>query len=492
MRQAAAPGGPGELHDVAVRGGMVVDGSGAAGRRADVLISGQTIAAVVEPGQGRARELIDATAKVVCPGFIDSHSHDDQLVLDRASPHPKLTQGVCTVVTGNCGISLAPLVSGRPPAPLDLLGRDAFRFERFADYLRELDAGGAQTHVVPLVGHTTLRVRHVGDLSRPASAGEQQAMAQEVAQALDAGAFGLSTGVYYPPARAATPGELAAVAAPLRGRGAVLACHLRDEGDHIEPALREAIELARTCAARLVLSHHKVVGAANHGRTRDTLHLVEQAAAGQPVCLDCYPYAASSTMLDPDKAARTPHVLIAWSTPHPELAGRSLQAVAQDWGVDTREAALRLMPGGAIYFSMDEADVRRVLAHPLCMVGSDGLPHDTRPHPRLWGSFARVLGHYVRDVGLLSLEQAIRKMTSLPASRYGLAGRGRLLAGFFADLVVLDPRRVGDAATYESPCVAASGIEAVLVNGRLSVWQGRTLAGRHGQRLRPGQSGLPS
>lgn len=473
-------------HDLAVRGGVLVDGSGAARRLADVLVTGGRISGVVPPGEGQARDTLEVRGKVVCPGFIDTHSHDDQWVLQAGQSQPKLSQGVCTVVTGNCGISLAPLVSDAPPAPLDLMGTQAFRYPRFTDYLAALDAAPLPTNVAPLIGHITLRVHHVRDLRRSATPSETQAMQADVRDAMAAGAFGLSTGVYYPPARAATTEELMGVAEGLRGRGAVLACHLRDEGDHIDAALREAFAVARHSGATLVLSHHKVVGAQNHGRTRETLRAVDEAAQQQPVCLDCYPYDASSTMLDPDKAARTPEVLLTWSRPHPEHSGRPLRTIAREWGVDVPQAARRLMPGGAIYFSMAEEDVQRVLSHPLCMIGSDGLPHDSQPHPRLWGSFARVLGHYSRDLGLMPLELAVHKMTGLPASRFGLADRGLVREGMAADLVVFDAGTVRDAATYADPTAPARGIDTVLLNGQLAVSHGVTRPARSGQRLRYG------
>jgi N-acyl-D-amino-acid deacylase len=472
------------LHDLALRGGVLIDGTGAPRRLADILVTGACISAVVAPGEGRARETLDISGQVVCPGFIDSHSHDDQFVLMPDQPQPKLSQGVCTVVTGNCGISLAPLVSDTPPPPLDLLGEQSFQYPRFEDYLQRLDQARLAINVAPLIGHITLRVRYVADLAGSATLEETQAMKSAVRAAMQAGAFGLSTGVYYPPAKAANTAELTGVAEGLQGFPSVLACHLRDEGDHIDAAMREAFAVAKHCGATLVLSHHKVVGPQNHGRTRDTLRAVDIASQTQPVCLDCYPYDASSTMLEPEKAARTREVLLTWSKPHPELSGQSLSQIANGWGVDLIEAARRLMPGGAIYFSMAEQDVQRVLLHPLAMIGSDGLPHDSRPHPRLWGSFARVLGHYSRDLGLLPLELAIHKMTGLPAHRFCLGDRGVVRAGLAADLVVFDASRVREGATYSEPRIPAIGIQTVLVNGRLAVSNGIVLSGGSGRRLK--------
>jgi N-acyl-D-amino-acid deacylase len=474
-----------EIHDTALREGHLIDGTGAPRVRCDVLVKDGLISALVPPGQGRAAHELDIAGKIVCPGFIDVHSHDDQEVLAPARPGAKLSQGVCTVVTGNCGISLAPLVSSSPPAPLDLLGPHSFRYESFEEYLRDLDHVSLQVNVVPLIGHTTVRVRHVQDLSRAAEPDEIAAMHAEVSDAMQAGAFGLSTGVYYPPAAAADTHELKGVAAALRGRTALLASHVRDEGDHVAASLTEAFEVARDCGARLILSHHKVVGARNHGRTHETLRQIEEAATSLNVCLDCYPYDASSTMLEPEKAAAIGTVLIAWSEPFPELSGQTLRSIAQQWSCSLKQAAQRLLPGGAIYFSMSEADVQRVLAHPLTMVGSDGLPHDARPHPRLWGTFPRVLGHYSRDLKLFPLEAAVHKMTGLPAQRLGLDKRGEVRVGWAADLVVFDPLEIADRATYAYPDRPAVGIDAVFVNGEIAARHGVATGAHRGKRLVP-------
>lgn len=469
-----------------IRGADVIDGSGAMRMAADVVIRGARIEGIYPRGAVAARQVIDAVGLVLCPGFIDTHSHDDLLVLQDVWPHPKLSQGVTTVVTGNCGISLAPSDPlGRVPAPLDILGAATDRFPDFTDYVAALDARRPMVNVVPLIGHISLRVRHVADLERSATDIEIAAMRGDVARALSAGAFGLSTGVYYPPAAAVSTEELKGVCSALQGRCAVLAMHLRDEGDHVDTALREALSVSASCGAQLVISHHKVVGACNHGRTRQTLAMVEAASRHQAACLDGYPYEASSTMLEPQKAARTTRVMIAWSATYPQHGGRWLSDIASEWSVSLVEAAQRLMPGGAIYFGMDPADVDRVLTHPLTMFGSDGLPHQAHPHPRLWGTFPRLLGHYSRDRGLMSLETTIHKMTGLPARRFGLHDRGLIAAGHAADLVLFDPERVGDNATYEQPTREASGIEAVFVNGRCVLGAQASPERNFGRRLEP-------
>jgi N-acyl-D-amino-acid deacylase len=291
--------------------------------------------------------------------------------------------------------------------------------------------------------------------------------------------------VYYPPARAATAAEMVAVGAPLADGAGLLTMHIRDEGDAIEAALAEALAVGRSLNAPLVLSHHKLMGVANHGRSAQTLALIDAAVRehGQSVCLDCYPYTASSTMLLPERVALSREVQVTWSRAEPAAAGRLLSSLAQERGLPSEEMARRLAPGGAIYFAMSDEDVERILAHPLCMVGSDGLPHDAHPHPRLWGSFPRVLGHYARERRLLALEQAIHKMTGLPARRFGLAGRGLVQPGHAADLVLLDANTVRDEASFAEPRRAPQGIHRVWVNGRTVVEQGQTTGARPGALL---------
>jgi N-acyl-D-amino-acid deacylase len=220
-----------------------------------------------------------------------------------------------------------------------------------------------------------------------------------------------------------------------------------------------------------------VAGEANRGRSAELLEVYRRDGAGIPFAIDTYPYTAGSSVLDPVSVGHSRKVLVAWSLPHPEAQGRTLEALRAEWGCTRAEAMDRLQPCGAVYFHMDQADVDRFLAFDRCMVGSDGLPHDQHPHPRLWGAFARVLGDCARDRGLFPLEEAVRRMTSLPAAVFGLKDRGRVAEGCFADLVLFDPDRVRDRATYEAPRQRAEGIARVLVNGR-EAWPEPGDAGR--------------
>jgi N-acyl-D-amino-acid deacylase len=236
--------------------------------------------------------------------------------------------------------------------------------------------------------------------------------------------------------------------------------------DKVLDSLDEAFATARLGRVPLVVSHHKCAGPANWGRTVQTLAHIDAARQGQAIGLDCYPYVAGSTVLRSDLVDGVIDVLVTWSDPHPEMAARSLAGIAEEWGCTQKEACERLQPGGACYFQMREDDVQRVLRYPATMIGSDGLPHDQHPHPRLWGTFPRVLGHYSRDLGLFPLEVAVHKMTGLSARQFRLEGRGEIRVGACADIVVFDAAAIADAATFERPKARALGVDCVLVNGR--------------------------
>ncbi len=477
------------MFDLIFRGGTVIDGKGTPRLDADVGIVGQHIEAVGDLSGATARRSVDASGLIVAPGFIDAHAHDDRMLLSSPDMTPKLSQGVTTVVAGNCGISLAPMPCAVPQPvtpPLDLLDRGGewYRFASFEHYLDALRKQPPATNFAALVGHTTLRVATMSDLSVPASDDEIARMRALAAQALSAGAIGVSTGLAYTTANAAPTDEVVRVCEDLRAYGGLYCTHMRDESDGVMDSLAETFEIGRRLDVPVVISHHKVTGARNFGRTRETLSFIGQAMRSQPVCLDCYPYEAGSTVLEVWRVDRCERVIITWSTPHPEYAGRDLDDIAAQMGVDREEAAHRLMPGGAIYFSMDEQDVERVLAFPQTMVGSDGLPHDNQPHPRLWGAFPRVLGHYARRSGLFSLETAVHKMTGLTASQFGFAGRGVIEPGAFADITVFDALTVDAGFGYGEAMQPARGIVHVAVNGTLAWTDGAATGARDGQQLR--------
>ena len=474
------------LCDTLIRNVRVVDGSGGEPRVADVAIDANLIRAVGQLSHYTARQVTEGAGRVLSPGFIDVHTHDDTSVIRAPEMLAKLSQGVTTVIVGNCGISAAPVqLAGDPPDPMNLLGdARAFRYPTFAAYAAAVDAASPAVNVAALVGHTALRNNHMDRLDRAATEAEIQAMRAQLIEALDHGALGLSSGLAYLSAYAAPAQEILSLAEPLAAAGAVYASHMRTEAEAILEAMNEAFQVGRQCHVPVILSHLKCAGIANWGRSGEVLRALDTARAGQPVQCDCYPYAASSSTLDLRQVDARVRIVITWSKPHPQVAGQTLEQIALAWGVEQRQAAERLQPAGAIYHCMSEEDVRRILQHPATMIGSDGLPNDPLPHPRLWGTFPRVLGYYCREQGIFSLTQAVHKMTGLPAQRFGLGGRGSISEGFHADLVLFDPATIRDTATFSNPVCRAEGIAAVWVNGVLS-YQDGDATGQRGGRFLP-------
>jgi N-acyl-D-amino-acid deacylase len=456
--------------DLIIRDATVFDGTGAPRFNADVGVTGDRIVAVGGLGATAAGREVIATGKAVAPGFIDAHTHDDRAVL--CGPECmlcKMSQGVTTVVVGNCGISLSPVrMKARPVPPLDLLGDETWwTFDSFGEYADHLARHRSPVNTVALIGHMSLRVEAMGgDTQRAATDREAAHMQRRLAEALAQGASGFSTGLYYPPNMQAPTDEVIAVAEALRDAGGLYVTHMRDEADDVLASIEETLRIGRAVNAPVVISHHKCSMPENYGRSVETLSQIDAAAAAQRVDFDVYPYAAGSTVLMPERLRPDVPVQITWSVPHPDLAGRMLDDIARDWGATPREAAERLLPAGAIFFQMDEQDVQRILAHRLAMIGSDGLPHDTFPHPRLWGTFPRVLGHYARDLGLFSMEAAVHKMTGHTADVFGLVDCGVIRAGARADLVLFDPATVRDAATFAEPTRPAHGILETWINGQ--------------------------
>lgn len=476
-------------HALLIRNATVIDGTGAPRRQADIAIDGDRIAAIGDlAGHSAARE-IDATGLIAAPGFIDVHTHDDRILFSDPAMRAKVSQGVTTVIGGNCGISLAPMpVPVRRPVtpPLDLLDAtgDWYRFPTFAAYVAAFEATPAAVNCAHYIGHTTLRAITMDDLTRAATPSEIAAMQALVEEAMAAGAIGLSTGLAYPPAIAATPEEVIEVTRPIAAHDGLYATHMRDESEHSIAALDESFGVGKALGVQVLISHHKLAGEENFGQSVQTLAHIAAHRAEQEICLDCYPYEASSTILTAAHARISPRTIVTWSLGAPEMAGRDLSDICEAWGCDQDTACARLIPAGAVYFRMCEEDVQRILAYPPTMIGSDGLPHDERPHPRLWGTFPRVLGRYARDLALFDLETAVHKMTGLTAQEIGLPERGELRPGYMADITLFDDRTIADRATWSDPIQPAAGIHLVMVNGT-PVWEaGAPTGARPGRYLR--------
>ena len=497
----------GERYDLVIRGGTVYDGTGAPGVRADVGVRGERIVAFGTVSTRGDAEL-DARDLAVAPGFIDVHSHDDYAVLLEPEMPFKVMQGVTSDVVGNCGSGVVPFEAGLARFARMHPGANPAPWDGFAQYLERVDATRPSCNVAVLMGHGSLRRGAMGNEQRAPSAAELDRMKAWVREGVGAGAVGLSTGLIYEPGRYAKTEEVIALARELGGpAGGLYASHMRNEADGLLDAVREAIRIGEEGGVPVQISHHKASGRRNWGRVRDSLALIEEARArGLDVTADQYPYVAGSTSLFAviqNGAFRSDSpgglgqldgadVLISFAPKHPEWEGRTVDALAREWGTDGEAAAQRVVQGEGeacfvVVFTMDEADVRTVMAHPSTMIGSDGVPSGGKPHPRLYGCFARVLGHYVRDERVLDLPTAIHRMTGMPAAKFQLLDRGTIRPGAFADLVVFDPARIADVATYAEPRQAPAGIQAVYVNGTAVARDGRHTGARPGRGLRRGR-----
>ncbi|TDO34275.1 N-acyl-D-amino-acid deacylase [Kribbella sp. VKM Ac-2527] len=504
----------------AITGGLVVDGTGAEPIPATVLLADGRITAVLPADPERRSgtglpaggEVIDAGGNIVAPGFIDLHSHADFSA--EASPEAitQLHQGVTTLVTGNCGWSPFPIadLEQMRAGTAFLAPEISWSWQDAQGLADTLDGVGLAINVALQVGHSALRLAVLGGAERAPTEAELHQMQALLREAAQQGVFGFSTGLIYAPGTFAEPSEVAALVATAAECGLLYSTHLRNEGARLLEALDEAIEAARAGGARLQVSHLKAMGPANHGRVHAALELMDQARVeGLDVACDVYPYTASSTTLtarlptwtmeggaagllarlaDPAERERVAdairdqdildpgNVMIASLPPGPYEDGRglSLAEIARREGVDGAEAALRVLENhqaavSVVNHGMSEQDVVTVLRHPWTSVVSDGwilrATGSGRPHPRNFGTFPRVLGRYARDRGVLTLVEAIRRMTSLPASRLRLDDRGVIRPGAVADLVVLDPGKAADRSTYDDPWQLSVGIEHVLVSG---------------------------
>ena len=487
-------------YDVMIREVAVFDGSGADPQVADVAIEADRIAAVGAPAGG-ARETLDGAGLALAPGFIDVHTHDDFAALAYPDMAFKVAGGVTTCVVGNCGFGSAPYPAAMAMAKALHPQLSLPAWEGYAGYARRLETQPPGANIGLLVGHGTARLAALGSEARAPSAAEMAHMKGILAEGLEAGALGLSSGLIYDPGRFARTDELVELAAAMRGTGALYATHMRDEGTGLLDSVREAIAVGERAGVDVQISHHKASGRDAWGLVDASLRLIEEAQVrGLAVHADQYPYTAGSTILaavfrdgafgGPGIGALLPaDVVIASTAAHPAWEGKSFVDLAAEMGCSPETAAasvLRDDPGVTVVLhSMSEDDVRTVMRHPSTMIGSDGIPTlEGKPHPRLYGSFARVLGRYARDEGVFGMAEAVHRMTGFPAEKFGLRERGVIRPGAFADLVLFDPARIIDRGTFASPKVAPDGIAAVWVNGVAAVRSGRPTGARAGRVLK--------
>jgi len=498
--------------NIIIRNVDILDGAGAPAFRADIGLEGDRIAEIGDLSAATGDTTIDGTGLTAAPGFIDIHSHSDFTLPINPRAESKVRQGVTTKVTGQCGDSTAPL----NPAMREL-ARAAWPYMSwdwtgFGEYLDHLRQQGLGVNVVPLVGHSAIRSVAMGLNDRAPSADEMAAMKRLIAQAMDEGAWGISTGLIYPPGLYATTGELIELARVVARRGGFYSSHIRGEGSRLLQAIAEAIEIGERAGLPVQIAHLKASKPKNWPLLPQALKLIDDARArGLDVAADRYPYTASSTGLSamlppwahdggrtallerlrsPDarrriladaRARQWDKVLVAHSPNWVEIEGLTVAEIAEQRGAAPYETVLDILLEtearvSIIHFGMKEENLRAVLCHPAVMIGSDasarapqGPLGEGKPHPRGYGAFPRVLGKYAREEGVLSLPEAVRKMSGLPAERLGLADRGRLAQGMKADVALFHPDTVRDKATYTEPHQYPIGIEYVFVNGQVVV-----------------------
>jgi N-acyl-D-aspartate/D-glutamate deacylase len=525
---------------IIVRNGTLLDGTGSDARPADILIANGRISAVERPGRidAAGREVIDADGLVLAPGFIDVHSHADNApFLDDANTDTsKILQGVTTEVVGNCGFSLAPCVGANKSVledySLRLFPPLPWTWSSFAELLEATDDRGYVTNYAPLVGHHALRIGAMGMSDAKPTSDNLDAMGAALDEAVQAGAFGLSSGLIYPPGLFSDTAELTELAKRLPA-GLPYVTHMRGEGTALLRSIEEAIRIGRDAGRPVQVSHLKAAGQKNWGSMQTAIDRLDAARdEGLDIRHDVYPYTAGSSMLtatlppwfqeggeasvlhrlqDPVSLGRLradlaiddggwenfvagagfEGVVVASTASH-AFEGLSLAQIADLRGGDPVDALVHVLLSERLKVSMvvhvmREDDLELALAHPQTMIGSDGLPPGVggKPHPRMYGTFPRILARYVRQRKVLTLAEAVRKMTGLPAETFGLADRGRVAPGMAADLVAFDAAAVVDVADYDEPVRAPRGIAWVMQNGSLVVRDGHFLGRRVGVRLRP-------
>ena len=501
-----------QRYDLLVRNGRIVDGTGATWYRGDVAVRGDTIAAIAPAITTAATRTIDAAGAIVAPGFIDIHTHARRGITDVPTAPNYVRQGVTTVFEGPDGSSPVPL----------------------APFLAQLDALAKSVNIGSFIGQGSIRSAVVGDSNRKATAEEIERMRGLVAQGMKDGAFGLSTGLFYVPGTFTPTSEVTELARVAGRFGGIHISHQRDDASMVLDSVKETIAIGEGGGLPTQVTHHKIVGQANWGKSVETLRLIDEARArGVDATIDQYPYTASSTSIasallpawaleggrqaslarlkDPATRARIKTASVAMIRDErgggdprnvqlascgfdASLAGKTLADVARIRSLgpsldDAAEATMWIVEQGGcqgIFHAMNEEDLERILRHPATMIASDGeVPIFGRanPHPRSYGTFARVLGVYVRDRKIVTLEDAVRKMSSFPAARLGLTDRGLLRPGMKADLAIFDPARVRDTATFTAPHQYAEGFSHVIVNGQVVYENGAMTAARPGRVL---------
>ena len=522
------------MYDIMIRNARIVDGTGAPWYYGDLGVQGGMITAMGRLGGQAARETVEADGLVLAPGFIDLHSHTDSTLPEYALGESRLFQGITTEIGGNCGMSMAPA----QPETLDLLkdymGQAPYNWTGFGTFLDRMEEMRPSVNFGCLAGHGTVRIAVMGFSDRKADEEQRKKIHNLVAECMEEGAFGLSSGLIYPPGLFSDVEELAEAASAVVPYGGYYCTHMRNENVRLIPALEEALETARRSGAPLQVSHLKCTAKADWQVSAKTAVAMIQRARrqGMDVACDQYPYRATSTTItnnfpdwgfeggmdrflerlrDPEMRAklcaqsdsthigRWHEIIVSW-TQCPEdawMCGLDMEEIGRRVGQPPVEALADLLLrakgiADEIHYGMCEEDIEYILAQPFVMVGSDGksypIDQPGKPHPRAYGAFARVLSHYSRQRKVISLETAVAKMTGMPANRLGLYDRGVLRPGMRADLVLFDPDHIEDSPNFDQPQQACRGIHRVYVNGVLSAQDGQHTGARAGIVLRKGKN----
>lgn len=466
-------------HDIVFRNADVIDGTGHEGFLADVAVDGGRITRIGTV-TGAGNEEIDASGMVLAPGFIDVHTHDDFALLSDPVMHFKTLQGVTTVVTGNCGTSAVPL----------------------GEWCLKVTGTGPAVNAVPLVGHGSIREKVLGrDNTGEPDIRQLQEMVALVEEALDAGAAGISTGLVYIPGAYSTIEEILALTRPVAARRGIYASHIRNEGRTLLESIDEALQIGRTTGIKVQISHLKAIGAENFGKMPDAITMIRAAqSSGLDVMADQYPYSRGSTLLEqlvmrgaldgpsPFGFVQGRDVLVASTPGKPEWEGQTLDVIAESLRMDVPAAARHIVSAipncFIVYENQSEENIATVLREDFVMIGSDGIPSGSRPHPRLHHTFPRVLGEYSRDRAVVPLHVAVYKMTGMCAARFAVQNRGTIAEGHHADLVLLDVQQVRDTGTYHDPSTVPDGIIGTWVNGTAVARSGVVTGERPGRLLR--------
>ncbi len=517
--------------DLIIKNARIVDGSGELSYSGAIGLKGDRIEKIWREQEPdcKSAEVYDAQGMAVSPGFVDIHSHTDETAHRYPKAESRILQGVTTDLGGNCGISYAPLKPGQEVDMEAAMGELPYTWHSFGEFLDSLESVEPSINLACGVGHGTLRLAAIGFAPREATRAEMEDMKSMLAESLDEGAFMMSSGLIYPPGSYAGTDELAELCEVVADKGAFYATHMRDEFLRIVEALEEAIDTAKRGGVSLQISHHKMTSREFWGKTDITLGIIEKAREeGMDIWVDQYPYVATATSLSsniPDWAfeggiealrsrLRDPQMIAKIIRDSEEIngthwedvvisyggieefdkyQGMNLVQIGEDMGCSGAEACVRIVAAGGnkpqkVRFCMCEEDIENIMKRPYVMIGSDGwgynLDYPGLPHPRSFGTFPRVLSYYSRERGLFPLEEAVRKISGLPAGRIGLDKRGLLKEGWFADITIFDPDIIYDNPSYENPKQACSGIARVYVNGVLTAENGRHTGARSGRILR--------